>query len=142
MLQPEAENIEAAASERGITELIHFTWTSNLDSIFRLGLLSRNEMKDSNYRFTDGWGGYPSHISLSIMFPNYLMFVAKKMATTPEDGFCMLRINPCVMWSGPNVEQTLFCYTNMANTNAQRESIIDGCSADAFSRLFAPEVKV
>ena len=77
------ELIAKELKRRKITELIHFTSKSNLNSIKKLGgILSRkqlSERSDTHYSFTDEnrFDGELNGISVSITRPNYFMLRQK-----------------------------------------------------------------
>ena len=76
------EAIRARVEARKICHLVHFTPVENVESIRDKGLLSRSvlDINDLEYIYTDEQrlDGGLNWISLSVSFPNYKMFYAKR----------------------------------------------------------------
>ena len=85
LLQEEKEEskrrIKNAIKERRIKYFVHFTNAANLKSILSNGIFTRNALEQNNmeFHYTDGsrWDGIKG-TSLSVSFPNYLMFRKKR----------------------------------------------------------------
>lgn len=75
-------DIMKCIEKRKIKKLIHFTSVSNLESILKKGLLSREMLEEKNIKFecTDmqRYDGKKDCISLSIEYPNFKMLNFKK----------------------------------------------------------------
>ncbi len=75
-------DIMKCIEKRKIKKLIHFTSVSNLESILKKGLLSREMLEEKNIKFecTDmqRYDGRKDCISLSIEYPNFKMLNFKK----------------------------------------------------------------
>lgn len=103
--------------ERGITEVVHFTHSDNLPSIFEHGLLSVNDLKDRGieYRFNDQHRieGMGNAICLSISFPNYKMFFKYKEYSK---SFVVISLHPRLLWE----LKCIFCPSNASSTEVLR----------------------
>ncbi|NKI72371.1 DUF4433 domain-containing protein [Collimonas pratensis] len=107
-----ANTIQEYSVERGINYLVHFTRTSNLDSILRRGLVPRNVLTLEGYgAFNDQYRFDGTHaICLSIGFPNYKMFWGIRQDNKDVD-WAILVIHSSALWMLP----CAFCVTNAAS---------------------------
>ena len=107
-----ARTIQEYVAEREITYLVHFTRTSNLDSILQRGLVTRNTL------LIDGYNDFNDQhridgtdaICLSIGFPNYKMFYRLRKENIGVS-WVVLAIKPEVLWT----LRCAFCATNAAS---------------------------
>lgn len=101
---------------RGIRYLTHFTNADNLENIFMFGLLSRNKLIRQNisYKCSDPnrYDG-SDNICLSVEFPNYKMFYAKRKQHQLDD-WVVLWIDARVLME----RKARFFTTNAAGVNA------------------------
>ncbi|MBP7001309.1 DarT ssDNA thymidine ADP-ribosyltransferase family protein [Amaricoccus sp.] len=113
------QKIRRAAEGRGILALYHFTRRENLLSILSNGLLSREDLADTNlqYTYTDDarWDDTPRAISFSIDSINSSMFDAKRKVD--HRGWIILRVEREVLWT----HSCRFCRQN-ASTSAVRNA--------------------
>lgn len=120
-----------------IPYLVHFTRTSNLESIVKNGLLSRqrvdalgcgaivnDELRLDNHRET---------ISVSIAHPNDKMFYKYRQN---DADWCVLGIKPCVMWES----DCLFYKHNAADARVSRLPTNYLGSFESFKSMFDVEV--
>lgn len=115
-LESEAERknaIKKIVEERNISYLFHFTRLQNLDGILEHGIYphSRLEELPNTVAINDHgrWDHHPDSISLSICFPNHLMFFKYRIKS--EDDWVVLVINPSVLWES----KCAFCKHNAAD---------------------------
>lgn len=130
-------------SDRGIENLIHFTPTINLLSIFEQGkllsraLLEKNDIDDTlldfiefldNIRFDD-----KNYVNLSLTSPNYFLFnrFRERTQDKPYINWCVLKINPKYIYE----VDTLFSVTNAASSIAKNTYGITG-DIQKFRKLF------
>lgn len=114
--------------DRGIEQLIHFTPTINLLSIFEQrkllsrALLEKNDIDDTildfiefldDIRFDD-----KNYINLSVSSPNYFLFNRFRERTQDKSyiNWCVLKIHPQYIYK----KDTLFSVTNAASSIAKR----------------------
>lgn len=121
--------IQAYSQERLIPHLLHFTRLDNLPSILQHGLLAvsehgglRNAPVINDELRLDG---HLDGTSLSIGFPNYLMFNRYKLL--PNTEWVVLVIDPSVLWT----KDCGFCQRNAAT------GLIAGQQLDALRTLAA-----
>ena len=95
-------DIRAAAQNRGINALYHFTQLSNIEGILRKGLLSRSSLLEDNdkdvvYVIDDVRpDGRDDLVSVSIQNINFQMFDTKR--TKSSDQWVILELKPEVLW--------------------------------------------
>ncbi len=126
-LKPNYIEFQKEIADRGIENLIHFTPTINLLSIFEQGkllsraLLEKNDIDDTlldfiefldNIRYDD-----KNYINLSISSPNYFLFnrFRERTQDKPYINWCVLKINPKYIYQSG----TLFSVTNAASSIAK-----------------------
>jgi len=107
-----AGTIQEYATDRGINYLMHFTRTSNLESILQRGLVPRDTLILEGYNdFNDQYRYDGTHaVCLSIGFPNYKMFFGIRQENKDVD-WVVLVIHPAALWMLPCV----FCVENAAS---------------------------
>ena len=105
--------IKRIVQERGISYLLHFTRLQNLDGILEHGIYPNSrlgELPDGVAINDHGrWDYHPDSISLSICFPNHLMFF--KYRNESQDEWVVLVISPSVLWES----KCAFCKHNAAD---------------------------
>ena len=125
--------IAAAAKQRGIEYLVHFTSIENLPNISRHGLLTRDNLdeKSLDYDYNDDKriDGLRNSISLTFTFPNYRMFWRYRQSTNFAvillDAYKILSELPCA-----------FHATNAANNSERRRPLANRVTFDSFNRMF------
>jgi hypothetical protein len=127
--------IRLRVKQRDIKYLRHFTRLENLKGILDRGLLPRrgNESIEMHFTDPDRFDERMDCVSLSIMFPNDLMFYRKRARDFPNSVWCVITISPEILWSNP----CLFFPDNAAifkNTNRA-----DYRTPEAFDELFNKE---
>lgn len=129
--------IRERALERAIPYLVHFTPLSNLGSILTHGLRSRRRLAECTYTFTDDTraDGWLDWISLSVSFPNYKMFMAKRSQMKNVDGWAVILIKPDVLWE----RECKFVLTNAASSSIRIFSDEKWSSVQAFDAMFGRE---
>lgn len=131
------EAIRARVEARKICHLVHFTPVENVESILGKGLLSRSalDLNDLQYTYTDeqrldrglDW------ISLSVSFPNYKMFYAKRESLKKKvSGWAVLLIKKEALWK----LDCRFFPTNAACFGVQKFQDNKYSSVEAFERMF------
>lgn len=106
-----ATTIREYANQIGLNELFHFTRESNLDSILRRGLITRDQLS------REGFTGFNDHIRadntnavcVSIGFPNYKMWWGVRQDNQAVD-WVLLSIDERALWELPSA----FCPANAA----------------------------
>lgn len=126
--------ISAYAHARKIPYLAHFTPISNLTSILRDGLRSRNALDGHEFVYTDEYrtDGWLDWISVSISFPNYKMFYAKKNLRKDIEGWAVILIRKEVLWE----LDCKFILTNAANSEIRMFREEKWSFAQAFEDMF------
>ncbi len=130
-----AEKICARVHARQIPYLVHFTPISNVESILKNGLRSRNALNGHDYIFTDEYrsDGWLDWISFSVSFPNYKMFYAKKNSLNDIDGWAIVLIKKEVLWE----VDCKFILTNAASFGIRMFRDERWSSVDAFEDMFS-----
>ena len=113
---------------------MHFTPIGNVESILRHGLQSRNALVGQEFVFTDerrsdGWLDW---ISVSVSFPNYKMFYAKRNSLNDVDDWAIVLIKSDVLWD----LDCKFILTNAASFGIQMFRDDKWSSAEAFENMF------
>lgn len=127
--------IQSISESRNIPSLVHFTKISNLGSIIKNGILSKESLLEKRLDFTVNdlvrLDGHSDAISLSIAFPNYKMLY-KYMSQDSTISWVILILDPSILWK----RKCAFCKHNAADTrisNTPIESLMNGHS---FSSMF------
>lgn len=115
----EVNEIRDYVLSRGITELLHFTRMSNLESIFEEGLQNREELEfplegSRSTKFNDQLrlDNADGAVCLSISFPNYKMFYHLQKKYVDED-WVIISLDPSLLWKA----ECIFCLTNAASNS-------------------------
>lgn len=144
---PDADVIIAAARERGITRLVHFTPLINLLSIVEMrAIIARDRVIEIARQKADQHlldyidfndrlrlDRHTRHINLSVQHPNSSLFRRFREACTWCDVWCVLLVTPEYL-ALPGV---LFSRGNAASSYVRRTGT--GSSAADFLALFAEE---
>lgn len=128
------EDIRAQVDARKIPYLVHFTPIANVESILDNGLRSRNALVGHEHVFTDEYrsDGWLDWISLSVSFPNYKMFYAKKNSLNNIDGWAVLLIKREALWE----LDCKFILTNAASFGIRMFRDDKWSSVEAFDNMF------
>lgn len=126
--------IRTQVETKKISHLVHFTPIANVESILENGLRSRNALAGHQYVFTDDYrtDGWLDWISLSVSFPNYKMFYAKKNSLKKIDGWAILLIKKEVLWE----LDCKFILTNAASYGIRMFRDDTWSSVKAFEDMF------
>lgn len=129
--------IREFVTSRNIRHLVHFTQASDVASILKHGLLSRDllDQKGLPYSFTDAQrlDGHRDACCLSIDFPNSLMFYAKRQEFGQVDCWAVLRVKASVMWE----LDCAFFHKNAAHHSFRTQPISRFKSLLALQQMFA-----
>ena len=108
------KELQKIVNERNIQYLVHFTRLGNLDGILEHGIYPRSKLAELPHDVTINdvgrWDYHPESISLSICFPNYLMFY--KYRKESGDDWVVLVIHPSIIWQS----KCAFCKHNAADS--------------------------
>lgn len=126
--------VQEYATERGIKSLMHFTRTSNLDSILQQGLVPRDTLIQEGFRdFNDQLRLDGTHaVCLTIGFPNYKMFFGTRQ-NNPNVDWVVLVIHPAALWTLPCV----FCATNAASASVTALPLLQRSNLAALQAMYA-----
>ena len=127
-------DIQAYSAQREIPFLVHFTRLENLASILQHGLLPvsdhegliRAPVVNDQLRLD----GHLDGTSLSIAFPNYLMFNRYKLL--PNTEWVVLGINASVLWT----KNCAFCQRNAASGLMAQQPLVTLRSLAAFQGMY------
>jgi len=124
-----------AVKKRGIEYVWHFTRLSNVDSILRHGLISRQELENSGMlsEFNDDYrlDFQEDAICCSLGHPNYKMFYSLRQSNA-DVKWVVLAIAPDVLWE----KDCAFCVSNAASNEVTCIPISLRKQLDAFNKLF------
>lgn len=130
------EGIKSFAQKINIPHLVHFTRSENLAGILKHGLASVATCESTGLSVirndADRYDGKPDGISLSIAFPNYLMFYKYRQIFKEAD-WAVLLFSPRVIWE----KDCAFYRHNAADARVSREPRDKMKSLDAFRDMFA-----
>lgn len=126
--------IQAFSQAREIAFLVHFTRLENLSSILQQGLRPVSEHRalcnkpviNDEHRLD----GHLDGTSLSIAFPNYLMFYKYRQQLGTE--WVVLGIDPSVLWT----KECGFCQRNAATAEMAQQSVANLQTLTAFQGMF------
>lgn len=132
------KDIEVLADELGIPHLVHFTRCENLSGILKHGLASIAVCKGEGISVVrndmDRFDGKLDGISLSIAFPNYLMFYKYRKIFKDAD-WAVLLFSPRVMWE----KDCAFYRYNAADARVSREAREKMQSLEALRDMFSSD---
>lgn len=121
--------------KRGIDTVWHFTRLSNVDSIYKHGLLSRQDLENSGIHsdFNDDYrlDCQKDAICCSLGHPNYKMFWGLRQ-DNPDVEWVVLAIKSSVLWE----KDCAFCVTNAASNEVTCIPIFERKGLAAFNRMF------
>ena len=132
--------IQQICTELGITTLIHFTRTENLQGILQEGLLGRRllEARGQQPLFNDPSriDGHKEAVCLSISFPNYQLFskFSRSSYDSPPDysQWIVLLLDPRVLWE----LDCAFCQENAARKAVSSIPLVDRRKPAALKGIF------
>lgn len=150
ILKQNHADFQTEISDRGIEQLIHFTPTINLLSIFEQGkLLSRALLEKFDIDQTDIFDYIEftddirfddkSFINLSVQHPNSFLFNRFREKTKNEIhvNWCVLKINKKYIFQN----ETLFSVTNAANSHNKRNIRVTG-DINKFQMMFSNSLQI
>lgn len=121
--------------ERNIEFLTHFTRCTNLENIFKFGLLPRQRLDhngiESIYNDDIRYDGYLNASCLSISFPNYKMFYQLR-CENPGVNWAVIGIHPHVLYN----KTCLFCKENAASGVVLNTPISDKKGLTGLKKMF------
>ena len=127
-------DIKAVIQDKEIPFLVHFTNLKNLESIFKSGLVPRNELEKLDFQAETNdshrFDGHENSVSLSIAFPNCQMFY--KIRNESEDQYCILALSPELLIH----HDSAFCKYNAADRAISSQDINQLKSPEAFLGMF------
>lgn len=128
--------IKEAIEYRQIPFLIHFTRIENLGGIVEKGILPVSSLGDEGLRNdSKRLDGYPEAVSLSVSFPNYLMFYRYR-CLNPGCNWAVVMVSTDVLTEIPS----LFFPSNAANGKIRSlgdDELEALMGIDGFSAMFA-----
>lgn len=132
------QTIKSIAEKRGIKFLAHFTRIENLPGILKFGMLPRahlatvtNAGLQTVVTDEERFDLCTEATSLSISFPNYLMFYRHRQ-DVKEAAWAVLKFNPAILWE----KDCAFCVENAASLEARKTSIEARKDPEALERFF------
>ena len=112
----EHREIKLFIESRSIKHLIHFTQVENLEGILKNGLVNRKELEESNREFCENdqlrLDAKSDSISLSISFPNHLMFYKYRKQNEKTKGWVVLFLSTDILYT----YNCYFCKHNAADS--------------------------
>lgn len=134
-------SIKADVARRDIQYLVHFTDINNLPSILLNGIHSIDYLNRKNLSYTNNddlrLDGYANSISLSVSFPNYLMFYKYRMSINNPKDMAIIFLDPSILWT----LDCAFFYTNAANGLFNQTSLQNLKTFQAWQKLFDSNVR-
>lgn len=132
-----ATTVQEYATEIGVKQLVHFTRESNLESILRRGLVTRNMLDREGFNgFNDNVrADNTSAVCVSIGFPNYKMWWSIRM-DNPDVDFILLVLEERALWELP----CAFCSANAALGSIAAIPIAQRQTLQAFQGMYADVV--
>lgn len=129
-----ATTIQEYASEIGVTQLVHFTRESNLESILQRGMVTRDTLTVEGF---DGFNDnvradYTNAVCVSVGFPNYKMWWGIRK-DNPNVDWVILVIEPRALWELP----CAFCSANAALGYIASIPIAHRQTLQAFQGMYA-----
>lgn len=126
--------IKKIVKARNILYLLHFTRLQNLDGILKHGIYPHSRLKELPHDVAINdigrWDFHPDSVSLSICFPNHLMFYKYRMETA--DDWVVLVIHPSLLWEA----KCAFCKHNAADGRISRLPVDQIVGHIALSQMF------
>lgn len=130
-----------AIEKYNIGHLVHFTHLDNLESILKLGLLSRKELQDRGEYFklmdNQRYDGRLDACCLSISFPNWQLFYSARNKLDKSEFFdwVVIEINPKVLL----YNKIAFTRYNAASSIQKNIPVADLVNVQSFENLYAAE---
>lgn len=127
--------MQATIEARSIDHVWHFARLSNLDSILRNGLISREQLElqftppdfNDDYRYDL----QKDAICCSIGHPNYKLFYRLRI-NNPDEDWVVIGCEPKILWE----KDCAFCVENAASNNVTCIPIQDRKGEQAFNNMF------
>ena len=127
-------DVQSIIRDKEIPFLVHFTNLKNLESIFKYGLVPRDQLLKLNSKSETNdknrIDGHQDSVSLSIAFPNCLMFY--KIWHNSNDQFCLLTLDPELLLK----HESAFCKYNAADGAISHQDINTLKSSEALMSMF------
>ncbi|EMG7924014.1 TPA: DarT ssDNA thymidine ADP-ribosyltransferase family protein [Enterobacter hormaechei] len=129
------QQIQQIVNERNIKCLFHFTRVENLEGIMARGIVPIAILKQyqipvlSNDEFR--WDGRTNASSLSISFPNSLMFYKCRQADT-QANWVVLGLYPSILWE----KNCAFCNRNAATREISNQPLVNLQSPASLAGMF------
>jgi len=127
-------DVQSIIKEKEIPFLVHFTNLKNLESIFKHGLVTRNQLDklESKSETNDEYrlDGHEDSVSLSIAFPNCQMFY--KIRQSIDAQYCLLALDPDLLLK----HESAFCKYNAADGAISHQDINTLKSPEALLSMF------
>lgn len=121
---------------RGVKHLVHFTRMSNVPSILRNGLLSRDELtaRGITHRINDfnRFDYLTNAVCVSVSFPNYKMFYRLRQEH-PEEDWAVLRLRAELI----DPKRCAFSYSNAATREIANSAIESRMTLAALEGMFS-----
>ena len=130
-----------AIDKYNIGHLVHFTHLDNLESILKLGLLSRQELQDRGEYFkimdNQRYDGRLDACCLSVSFPNWQLFYSARNKLDKSEFFnwVVIEINPKVLLHN----KIAFTRYNAASSIQKRIPVDNLINVKSFENLYAAE---
>jgi hypothetical protein len=129
-----AATVQEYAAAIGVKQLVHFTRESNLESILKRGMVTRDALTREGY---DGFNDnvradYTNAVCVSIGFPNYKMWWGIRK-DNPNVDWVLLVIEERALWELP----CAFCSANAALGSIAAIPIAQRQTLQAFQSMYA-----
>lgn len=130
------KKLKRAVKKREVENLVHFTRLSNLDSILKHGIISREQLEQdpickSTFNDPLRLDRQTNANCCSIDFPNYRMFFPLR-EDHGKRKWVVLLLDKSILWKN----DCAFCVTNAASSTVTRIPIKDRKGKKAFNKLF------
>lgn len=131
------ERIQEYSQAIKVPYLLHFTRAVNLPTILEHGLFPMSRISDIGVApvINDELrlDGHLDGLSLSVAFPNYLMFY-KLRKDNPDVEWVVLGIDSSVLW----LKDCAFCKHNAADARISSQPLVQLKTPEAFIGMFEP----
>lgn len=130
----QTEQMKGVVEERGVNSIVHFTKAVNLESIFKHGLLSINDLNNKGIEYFNNDDsrndGLHSATCFSIQFPNYQYFYRLRINSVVD--WAIIILDSRILWE----KDCIFCEDNAANGNISSIPLNERRGVKAFKKLF------
>jgi len=120
---------------QNIEQIVHFTHADNLESIFKQGLLSVDELDEVGigYYYNDEYrlDNVKKASCFSIEFPNYKYFYRIRQESE-HTNWAILILDKSILWK----KDCIFCVENAASKNITNIPVNERRGVKAFKKLF------